>query len=572
MLNIKGFGKNIGNWKQNNNINNKFEPVTIFPEEVTTILSVSAVYDHYIAFLSSEGKVYQTNPNSFQPKLKAFDNLPPLKCISSGFYHFHAISDEEIPKVYGWGRNGSQQIGLNNSNSARIDKPTLVHALNDKKIDYVHPTGYSSLFLSSEDQIVYGCGANASGELGTQLSSQNSIIKLHENVVKVFSGHSEHSFIIKTDGELYAFGYNANGQYGNGSSQTQKTPTKIKLGFAAEEISQIVSGFLMTALLTTDGRVFVTGQEDNTGFGSNLNKFTEYPQFKDQKKIIINISAGYNFLAFLTEDKQIWVGGRMNQSLRLTKKINVSESESSFNTLMCCDFDSFLFFQRKSGSYLSQDLGKLLENGYFSDCKIKGIPVHKILMETRLENDFDSIKKYLESSCQSKEIENLLKWVYCDQIRSNKRTLEILNHFGIQDPRKTKLLQNDLKKLLFDEKTSDFTLIVPNDENEDENDDDDDEIEEEEIPVHKFILAARSGLFLDLFQNLDKNLKQVKDYSKKTLDTIELLISFLYTDELPITADTDQELIREEFEDVVEYYQLNPKIPILNIFDQCSKN
>ncbi|KAJ3449077.1 speckle-type poz protein [Anaeramoeba flamelloides] len=228
--------------------------------------------------------------------------------------------------------------------------------------------------------------------------------------------------------------------------------------------------------------------------------------------------------------------------------------------MKCCDQN--LMFFLKSNSYLSQDLEKLLKNGYLSDFNIQNIPVHKILIETRIGKTFDLIKKYLESNCKLNEIQDLLKWIYCDQMINSKRTNEILNHFGIQNAQKTKLLKNDLKQLLFDEQTSDFKLVI---KNEDEND------EEEELYIHKFILAARSGLFLNMFQNLEENLQKVKDYSGKSLDTIELLISFLYTDELPITADTDQEFIKEEFEDIVEYYQLNPTIPMMDIFEKCSK-
>ncbi|KAJ3451086.1 regulator of chromosome condensation [Anaeramoeba flamelloides] len=491
---VKGLGTNNGNWKQNNNNNNALETVNLFPEEVTNIIYVSAVYDHYICFLSSDDKLYQSNPNSFQSKLKAFENLPPMKCVDSGFYHFFSISDEEIPKVYGWGRNGYHQIGLNNNNTTRVDKPTLVQALKDKKIGSVHPSGYSSLVLSSEDQIVYGCGQNSSGELGIISTNQNAMIKLHENVVKVFSGHSEHSFIIKTDGEIYAFGYNQGGQYGNGTILTQDTPQKVKLEFAAEEISKMVSGYKMTALVTTDG-------------------------FYLCLKIIKNIAAGYGYLVYLTEDNEIWTGGNFNNNNSLKKITNLSENELSFNTLRCCDFSTFFLFRSETNSYLSQDLGKLLENGHFSDCKIKNIPVHKLLIEARLDHDFDEISKYLEESCQLKDIENLLQWIYCDEIRNQKKTIEILNHFGIQKPQKNETFKkNDLRKLLFDEETSDFTLVVQNDENEDDNEDyDEEDIEEEELAVHKFILAARSGLFLDLFQNLDKNLKKVKDYSKKII-------------------------------------------------------
>ncbi|KAJ6251314.1 hypothetical protein M0813_15158 [Anaeramoeba flamelloides] len=349
------------------------------------------------------------------------------------------------------------------------------------------------------------------------------------------------------------------------------TPTQIKIEFPAEEISKIRHAYTFSTILTNDGKLYVTGLTLKTGFGSNLTEFKQYPQFTKNNTVIKDIGCGYSLFVILTQDNEIWVHGQFagsnSNNSKVIRKIQtgtkITQELSSYNIMKCCDRRLIFFLQ--SNTYLTQDLGKLLKNGYFSDCNIQNIAVHKILIETRIGKSFDLIKKYLESNCKLKEIQALLKWIYCDEMINFKRTNEILNHFGIQDAQKTKLLKNDLKKLLFDEQTSDFKLVVKNEEDEDEDED------EEELPIHKFILAARSGLFLNMFENLDQNLQKVKDYSGKSLETIELLISFLYTDELPITADTDQEFIKEEFEDIVEYYQLNPKIPILDIFEKCSK-
>ncbi|KAJ6230571.1 btk-binding protein-related [Anaeramoeba flamelloides] len=375
----------------------------------------------------------------------------------------------------------------------------------------------------------------------------------------------------KTDGKLYGFGLNEEGQLGLGHKNDALTPTQIKLEFPVEEISKISFSYELTSILTKDGKLHVTGTNSITGFGSDLSEFTQYPQFKNNNTIIKEIACGYHLFVIVTQDNEIWVQGLFNgtdsDNSSVIRKIqtgnNLTTELSSYNQMKCCDRDLIFFFE--SNSYLTQDLENLLKNGYFSDCNIQNIPVHKILIETRIGKSFDLIKKYLESNCKLNEIQDLLKWIYCDQMINFKRTNEILNHFGIQNAQKTKLLQNDLKKLLFDEQTSDFKLVVKNEEEDDE------EEEEEELYIHKFILAARSGLFLNMFQNIEENLQKVKDYSGKSLETIELLISFLYTDELPITADTDQEFIKEEFEDIVEYYQLNPRIPMMDIFEKCSQ-
>ncbi|KAJ6239495.1 speckle-type poz protein [Anaeramoeba flamelloides] len=342
----------------------------------------------------------------------------------------------------------------------------------------------------------------------------------------------------------------------------------MKLEFPVEDISKIRLAHRLTSILTNDGKLYITGTNLKTGFGSDLTEFKQYPQFKNNNTIIQEIDCGKDLFVILTQDNEIWVQGIFNgiksDKTSVITKIqtgtNLINDLSTYNQIKCCDRYSMFFFQ--SNSYLTQDLENLLKNGYFSDCNIQDIPVHKILIETRIGKTFDLIKKYLESNCKLNEIQDLLKWIYCDQMINLKRTNEILNHFGIQNAQKTKLLKNDLKQLLFNEQTSDFKLVVKNE---------DEEEEEEELYIHKFILAARSGLFLNMFQNLEENLQKVKDYSGKSLETIELLISFLYTDELPITADTDQEFIKEEFEDIVEYYQLNPTIPMMDIFEKCFK-
>ncbi|KAJ6239493.1 hypothetical protein M0813_25102 [Anaeramoeba flamelloides] len=577
MSNIKSLGDLKGKTKRTDKIET-LDPIKTFPEEVTKIVDVVDIVNE-IVFLSSEGKLYHSTKKNYHEKLKAFENLPPMKSIASGYYHFLALSNEEKPKVYGWGQNLYKQFGFESNNYEEVEKPTLIEPLKEENIGQICCIGFCSFFLNKTTNILFGCGSSSEGKLGkpeiTEITEENAVDlqKLHENVANVIGGHSEHTLITKTDGKLYGFGHNGNGELGLGHKDKVFKPTQIKLEFPVEDISKIRLSFQLTSILTNDGKLYVTGSTLITGFGSDLTEFKQYPQFKNNNTIIKNIDSGKGLFAILTQENEIWVQGAFNglysENLSVIRKIqtgnNLTNDLSTFNQMKCCDEDLIYFFL-ESNSYLSQDLGKLLKNGYFSDCNIQDIPVHKILIETRIGKTFDLIKKYLESNCKLKEIQDLLKWIYCDQMINFKRTNEILNHFGIQNAQKTKLLKNDLKQLLFDEQTSDFKLVVKNEEEDEE-----DEDEDEELYIHKFILAARSGLFLNMFQNIEENLQKVKDYSGKSLETIELLITFLYTDELPITADTDQEFIKEEFEDIVEYYQLNPRIPMMDIFEKCSK-
>ncbi|KAJ6230141.1 hypothetical protein M0813_07130 [Anaeramoeba flamelloides] len=211
MSNIKSLGDINAKSKQTD----KFEtldPIKTFPEEVTKIVDVADNDDH-IVFLSSEGKLYQTRPGKYHKKLKAFENLPPMKSIASGYEHFLALSNEEKPKVYGWGHNAEKQLGFISNNKDEEEKPILIEPLKEENIEKIFGSGYCSFFLNKTTNVLFGCGVSTNGVLGKPEIEEEyaEIQKLHENVANVFGCHSDHTLMMKTDGKLYGFGLNLDG-------------------------------------------------------------------------------------------------------------------------------------------------------------------------------------------------------------------------------------------------------------------------------------------------------------------------------------------------------------------------
>ncbi|KAJ3449090.1 ubiquitin-protein ligase e3a-related [Anaeramoeba flamelloides] len=211
MSNINSLGDFNGETKQPKKFET-LETIKTFPEEVTKIVDVVDTEEEII-FLSSEGKLYQTKKENYHEKLKAIENLPPMKSIDSGYFHFIALSNEEKPRAYGWGENVNKQLGFESNNDEVFEKPTLIESLKKENIEQIFCAGYCSFFLNKTTNVLFGCGDNTHGQLGKPeiIEEYADLQKLHENVANVFGGHSEHTLMMKTDGKLYSFGFNSLG-------------------------------------------------------------------------------------------------------------------------------------------------------------------------------------------------------------------------------------------------------------------------------------------------------------------------------------------------------------------------
>ncbi|KAJ3430436.1 sel1-repeat-containing protein ybeq [Anaeramoeba flamelloides] len=188
--------------------------------------------------------------------------------------------------------------------------------------------------------------------------------------------------------------------------------------------------------------------------------------------------------------------------------------------------DFSLFFQRKE----------------MTDCQIKNIKVFKIFIEMRLQCSVEQINEKLKT--YSTDILNqFFKWLYCGITNNAQLIKKICLQFNInfaQKGSKTGLV-SDLKKIFHLNKTKDFAIIVNN----------------SKLFVHKFILQARSQLFRSMFVVIGDNLNQVGDYSEKSLNSLNKIIQFLYTEELDLSEEENPQQLIKELHDAVEYYQLN---------------
>ncbi|KAJ6253328.1 hypothetical protein M0813_01374 [Anaeramoeba flamelloides] len=455
----------------------------------------------------------------------------------------------------------------------------------------------SNAFFLCKGGKLYGHGLIDNGRLGIKREEhyQKTPILILENVKRVFSWHGSMSFfVITTDDELFVSGYNYDGGLGLGRFRGHAhTPEKLtNLPFQVTDILDFKAALISVLITKKEGRTFSCGRGDYNGHNKKLGVFTEIEMLKNHKAI--QLESGVAFGLVLTSENRLF-GWGFSRPTRPTNQFKSPYIPQEYDIpshlvrikslkIACCPTLTFVYKPAVLLGSLKLDLKQFLKRQKFADLDLKLsdgqiIKVHKILIELRTGLKINEFQNLINQNHLSKKDLNVfLKWVYYNQLKNNtvheKIIHKIFNLLKISlDPNSDQFensLENDLIKLYKDDDSKDFKILLINKNKEvdvvkeqegaEEKEDNEDEEGEDGLLVHKSILLARSGLFRDMFDNLnlnEKNINQIKDYSNKSIESLEILIKYFYTNKIQLTADEDPELIVEELEDAVEYYQLN---------------
>ncbi|KAJ6248792.1 btk-binding protein-related [Anaeramoeba flamelloides] len=448
-------------------------------------------------------------------------------------------------------------------------------------VDSLAMCAYSVYYLCNGDQL-YASGSNSNGRLGNGKigGSEPMPVYVQDKVTKIFAGNSALNFFFTRSNPdlLYACGNNSYGELGVGSTGTSSSPTVVK-NVKGSEILTLKSGDYHAILINKKGQTLSCGNPETNGLGSQKTTFTVIPQLKDKKAVQLEIAISRNLI--LTDQNELYTWGSSDFFYSTNEFNNESfPKKLSLPSFFTNYLDSKDMIRIASGAYvtflyldfnntLSRDLRMLFESKKFCDCEIGSlgnkIPVHKGLVEFRTKLTIEQIQKKLfeQKSINKKQTLSFLKWIYYDTISNLEKLEQTFNSLQLTFPPSVEnTLEKDMAKLYKDDDSKDFKILVKIDD-DDENENESKEGNYEEIPVHKFILLARSGLFREMFDNVNEkdNTNKVQDYSHKTIESLEILIKYFYTDSIELTGDEDPELIVDELSDAVEYYQLN---------DQCN--
>ena len=251
--------------------------------------------------------------------------------VSNGSYHSFGLTSDG--RIYAWGRNTSGELGIGTT-LARSNVPIAVKTtgtpMDGKVVKQVEGggryEGSHSIALAS-DGTVYTWGFNQYGQLGdnTTTNSRSPIAVqvagtplAGKTIVQIAAG-ADHSLALDSGGALYAWGSNAYGQLGNGTTTNSSVPVAVKIAgtpLAGKTIVQIAAGANHNMVLTSDGAVYTWGWNyhgqlgNNTKTNSNTIVAVQTIGTPIAGKKIVKIAAGQGHSLALTDDGMVYTWGR----------------------------------------------------------------------------------------------------------------------------------------------------------------------------------------------------------------------------------------------------------------------
>jgi len=214
------------------------------------------------------------------------------------------------PELWTWGNNNAGQLGINRGEYKNTPVTTFAGGTTWKQVS---GGGYFSSAIKT-DGTLWTWGSDSEGELGTNDTTNRSIpvtTSAGGNDWKQVSSGFRHTAAIKNDGSLWTWGRGAEGQLGNNNNTQRNTPVTT---FAGQNTwKQVSCGDFFTTAIKTDGSLWVWGRNNDGQLGifSNTNRSTPVTTFAggtDWKQV----AGGQENTVAIKTNGTLWIWGTNN--------------------------------------------------------------------------------------------------------------------------------------------------------------------------------------------------------------------------------------------------------------------
>jgi alpha-tubulin suppressor-like RCC1 family protein len=194
--------------------------------------------------------------------------------IAAGLQHSIAVTADNT--LWTWGDNSNGELGRSGSNA--VPGQVFASGLSNNVVA-IAGGEYFTLAVTSNGQ-VFAFGLNGVGQLGANnvggiISSPVQVTGISNAVLVSAHPRGQHSLAVTVNqgtNQYYGWGYNSDGQVGNGSGDDQDTPAQLYFCDACTSCVQLGTSGVFTAQCTGTLRLYFN---DGLGaFGNNSGAYT----------------------------------------------------------------------------------------------------------------------------------------------------------------------------------------------------------------------------------------------------------------------------------------------------------
>jgi alpha-tubulin suppressor-like RCC1 family protein len=224
-----------------------------------------------------------------------------------------------------WGDNSAGELGDGTLTGSEV--PVATAGLSGARA--IAAGGRHDLALLS-DGTVLAWGDDTFGQLGNGVASANGDSEAAAPVsglsgVTAVAAGEEHSLALLSDGRVLAWGDNAEGQLGDGSTTSSAVPVPVK---GLTGVKAIAAGSLFSLALLADGTVLAWGSNADGQLGDDSLTDSDVPVPVQGLKGVTAISAGGRFALALLSDHTVMSWGD-NEEDQLGDGMDVSTQSLS---------------------------------------------------------------------------------------------------------------------------------------------------------------------------------------------------------------------------------------------------
>lgn len=254
--------------------------------------------------------------------------------LAAGAGHNCALLDDGQPAC--WGKNDKGQLGTGDYKSPKL-LPTRVQGLDD--VVQVAAGGSSSdgshTCALRADGNVFCWGYNEHDQIGnehvTATGASRPVMVQGLKGITVISAGISHTCALRSDGTVWCWGRNNNGQLGDGSTADSRVPTSAGLA----QIVSISSGGDHTCALGVAGEIWCWGSNDEDQLGDGSGETAREPVAVGNSLTATAVAAGSHHTCAITQSGELRCWGE-NQDGQISRQAGTNVQEptpAAFNTI-----------------------------------------------------------------------------------------------------------------------------------------------------------------------------------------------------------------------------------------------